>query len=80
MASKDLKLKIEGMSCGGCESSVRRAVERLPGVSAREVSASGGSALIRFDEEQSAAEDIVTAIGDAGYDVAPGWSAVPAAG
>ena len=34
---ENMRLQIEGMSCGGCVNSVRTALARLPGVEVREV-------------------------------------------
>lgn len=59
-------IKIGGMTCGGCVSSVKRALERLPLEGAQvEI----GSATIEYDESKVSHEAIVETIEDAGFDV-----------
>jgi copper chaperone len=59
-------IRIEGMSCGGCVNSVKRALERLP-LEAVEVEI--GSATVEYDDSKTSHDAIVEAIEDAGYDV-----------
>ena len=40
------KLKIEGMTCGGCANGVTMALNAVPGVTATKVDLAGGSAKI----------------------------------
>jgi copper ion binding protein len=61
--------KIEGMSCGGCVASVERALKALPGVDAVTVVLADKQASVRFNEAQTSAAAIRSAIADAGYDV-----------
>jgi copper chaperone CopZ len=60
------KLKIDGMHCGGCLLSVRRAIERLP---VKSVVVEPGSATVDFDEAQVTHKALVEALEDAGYTV-----------
>ena len=39
-------MTIEGMSCGHCEATVKKALEALEGVTAAEVSHSAGTAIV----------------------------------
>lgn len=59
--------KVEGMTCSGCEASVRMAVGRLEGV--REVQASypKGEAAVIYDPDTVTAEQISQAIEKLGY-------------
>lgn len=62
-------LCVEGMTCGGCEQSVRRAVERVSGVSAATADHRAGVVSVRMLENA----DIVavrSAILDAGFTTA----------
>ena len=43
-------IKIEGMMCGHCEASVKKALEALEGVSAAEVSHESGTAVVTLDK------------------------------
>jgi len=57
---------VTGMSCGGCEASVREAVSRIPGVTGVEVSARNGRLTVSADEQ---VEDttVIAAVDAAGY-------------
>lgn len=57
---------IDGMHCGGCVASVRRAIERLP---IRKLDVTIGSVTIDYDESTTSHEQIVDAIVDAGYTI-----------
>jgi copper chaperone len=59
-------LQVEGMTCGGCEQSVRNAVEQVPGVSEAAADHQAGVVSVRMLESA----DIVAvrgAILDAGF-------------
>ncbi len=58
-------LKIDGMSCGHCVSSVKKALEGLDGVKVEQVSI--GSATIQYDPATVTPEKIVETISEAGY-------------
>jgi copper chaperone len=61
-----LKLKVAGMTCGGCVKSVERAVSAAaPGATVKVDLASGEVAI----DGPAARQAIVAAIEDAGYDV-----------
>lgn len=72
-AAKDgaepLEIPIIGMTCGGCASSVRRALERRPGVREVVVSAETARATLRWDPLQDSVEGLVGAIEAAGFGV-----------
>ena len=44
-------LKIEGMMCGHCEMTVKKAREKLEGVSSVEVSHEKGEAVVKLDAD-----------------------------
>jgi len=62
-------LKIEGMSCGHCVASVKKALERLDGVTVRNVAV--GSATVEYNPDVSSPEKIAEAVSDAGYAATP---------
>ena len=62
-------LKIDGMSCGHCVESVKKALEGLDGVKVESVSV--GAAAVQYDPAVASPEQIVDAISDAGYTAAP---------
>jgi copper chaperone len=62
---QDFQLSIKGMSCGGCVSSVQRALAGIANVEV--VNVEIGKASLRADPEHQAAA--IQAIEDAGFDV-----------
>jgi len=66
-----ISLNIEGMSCGGCETSISNALLAQDGVNRVTASHSAGTVSIDFDEDQIQAGALAAAIEAAGFDVAP---------
>ena len=64
--SKELDLKIEGMTCGHCEMSVTKELAKLAGAKDIKVSASQGSAHLSVDDSV-ATSAIAEAVDEAGY-------------
>lgn len=62
-------LKITGMSCGGCVSTVEGALKAVPGVANAKVSLADNAATVQFSERQTSQELLQTAIEKAGYGV-----------
>ena len=62
---EDMLLKIDGMSCGGCVTSVRNALSRLPGVQVEQVEV--GSARVTYDPSRASPELVRRAIVNAGF-------------
>ena len=65
---KQIKIKIEGMTCGGCVSSVQKALQAVVGVEAISVSLEDGLAVVAYDESDCDVSAIVEAIEEAGFD------------
>jgi copper chaperone CopZ len=64
--SKEIELKIEGMTCGHCEMSVTKELSKLPGAMGVKVSAQTGTASLSVAESVDQA-DIQAAVEEAGY-------------
>lgn len=62
-------VKVEGMSCGHCVASVKKAVESLNGIKSVEVSLENKLAVVEFDSAKTDLAAIKNAIEDQGYDV-----------
>lgn len=60
-----MHLEIDGMTCGHCVGSVKKALESLDGVSVDAVAI--GSADVRYEPRQTSAESVLEAVADAGY-------------
>ena len=61
-------LKIDGMSCGHCVTSVKRALEGLDGVTVGSVAV--GRATVEYDPAVASTDRIVEAVSNAGYPTA----------
>ena len=64
---KEETITIDGMSCGGCVNSVKKALGRLP--LEREPEVEIGSARVEYDEAELSHDQIVAVIEAAGFEV-----------
>ena len=62
-------LKVSGMDCGGCETSISKALGRLEGVESSTASHSAGTVEVTYDPSRIDDEDLAGAIADAGNEV-----------
>jgi len=60
-------MKIDGMSCGHCVSSVDKALKKIDGVKVESVGI--GKATVSYDPSAVSAEQIADAVADEGYAV-----------
>ncbi len=58
---------VTGMTCAACSARVEKVTGRLPGVRKSEVNLLAGSMVIEYDEKVLSAQDIISAVVDAGY-------------
>lgn len=65
-----ITLKIDGMTCGGCVSSVTRVLSETTGVSNAQVDLASGTAVVQFDAAQTSAVALIDVVEDAGFDAA----------
>jgi copper chaperone len=64
-----INLKVQGMTCGGCVSSVTRVLQSVPGVETARVALAGGSAEVTFDPARTNLAALKLAVEGAGYDL-----------
>ena len=62
-------LKVTGMTCGGCSSTVTHALQAVTGVGEVNVSLSTGDAAVQYDERLTSPEQLKSAVKGAGYGV-----------
>jgi len=62
-------LKVTGMTCGGCTSSVTRALKAINGVGDVRVSLDAGEATVQFDQRLTSPDQLKSAVKGAGYGV-----------
>ena len=66
----NIQLNVEGITCGGCEKSIRKALLEKDGVSDASASHETGIVKIDYDDAKIQQDAIKQAIEDAGFDVA----------
>ena len=62
------RIKVEGMTCGGCVASVKRALQQIEGVANVDVSLDQAQARVEYDPARVNEAQLRTAIEDAGFD------------
>ena len=62
-----LSFDVNGMTCGGCTSSVQRALSKLAGISHAEVTLNPGVATVVIDPTRVTPAQIESAISQMGY-------------
>jgi copper chaperone CopZ len=68
--AEELTLTVTGMTCGGCESAVRRAVSMVDGVADTMASHRDNKVVVKYDPARTDRAAIARAIENAGYTVA----------
>ena len=63
--SKQIELKVKGMSCNHCEMRVKKALESVKGVQSAKADFNKGVAVIQADDDVSK-ESLVKAVNDTG--------------
>lgn len=62
--SKNVTLRIDGMTCGGCAISARTVLRRLDGVQKAEVSYKNKLAIVTYDERKITPDRMIEALQD----------------
>jgi copper chaperone len=63
-----VELKVEGMTCQGCVSSVTRTLSGVPGVQKVEVSLADSRATVTYDPAKAGPAQLKRAVENAGYE------------
>lgn len=66
-ATQTVTLKVSGMTCAACPITVKKALEKVPGVTKIAVSFEKKQAVVTFDDAKTNANALVKATTDAGY-------------
>jgi len=64
-----ITLDIKGMTCTGCETTVKNAASSVDGVLEAEASYDTGQAIIKYDQSKTTLQDIKAAINATGFTV-----------
>ena len=62
-------IKVDGMTCGGCEDNVRRALSQMPGVTVVEPDHTTDTVRVTFEASTVDAQTIRERIDEIGYQV-----------
>lgn len=65
--TKKVTLSVTGMTCGGCVETVKRALEKVPGVISAEVDLTAKRAVVTVDSDAVTTASLVLAVKAAGY-------------
>jgi mercuric ion transport protein len=66
-AKATLTLKVTGMDCKACTSTIANSINRVPGVVSAAVDFESGNAIVRYDGRDGMTGDAIKAVEDAGY-------------
>ena len=67
VAAKTVTLAVENMSCAACPITVRKALEKVPGVAKVKVDFDTKTATVTFDPAKTKVDDLTRATTEAGY-------------
>ena len=65
------KFTVTGMTCSACSAGIERTLNKMQGVEKAEVSLMGESMVVEYDESSVSREQLVAAVRELGYGVAP---------
>ena len=66
-ADRFVLIRIEGMHCHKCEQSIKKTLQRMPGVQEVEVDFASGQASVLFDPDLIAIGQLIEGVKEAGY-------------
>lgn len=64
---KQVVLQVENLTCPACSITIEKALEKVPGVTAKRVDARSATVTVRFDPERTNPVAIAKIITDAGF-------------
>jgi copper chaperone len=70
-------LNVTGMKCGGCTSTITRALKAVTGVADATVSLATGEATVDYDEQLTTPGQLKAVVESAGYGVSMNGAAAP---
>ena len=63
----NVKLRVTGMTCGHCQAKVEKALKSISGVYSAVIDLPNGEAEIDFNDDAVTTDQLVGAVGKAGY-------------
>ncbi len=71
VTTRTVTLAVENMTCAACPITVRKALEKVPGVTRAKVDLDAKTATVTFDPAKTRVEDLTWATTEAGYPSKP---------
>ncbi|MBI9063756.1 MAG: heavy-metal-associated domain-containing protein [Marinilabiliaceae bacterium] len=65
--TKELQLKVDGMTCDGCEMTIKKGLEKLDGIIEVKADHESGTAIITVDTTKIDRSKVVASIEELGY-------------
>ena len=65
----EVKISVEGMTCGHCKAAVEGALSKMDGVASAEVNLAEKNVTVKYDSTKVNEEALKNEIEEAGYDV-----------
>ena len=69
--TEELEFNVSGMTCGSCAARIDKVLARQAGVAEASVNFATAKATVAFDPDHVSADDLVAAVGKAGYGLSP---------
>ena len=66
-ATRTVNIRVKGMTCGGCATSVEKALKATEGVMDARVSFERGKAIIKYDDQKVTVEKLREVINSTGF-------------
>lgn len=70
-ATQTVTLAVDNMTCAACPITVRKALEKVPGVSRAKVALKTKTATVAYDPTKAKVDDLIWATTEAGYPSRP---------
>lgn len=64
---KQIVLQVQNMTCPACSITIRKAVDKVPGISARNVDTRAETVTVAFDADRTTEAAIANAVSEAGF-------------
>jgi mercuric ion binding protein len=64
---RQVALQVENMTCPACSITIEKALDKVPGVTARRVDTQAATVIVTFDAERTTTAVIAKALTDAGF-------------
>ena len=64
---KQVVLDVQNMTCALCSITIGKALDKVPGVTAKKIDAEAATVTVTFDPDRTSAADVIRAVSEAGF-------------